>query len=241
MCTVTYIPPFSDQVFILTSNRDEKVFRKTIAPDKYQINNIDVCFPKDAEKGGSWIAANNNGRLCCLLNGAFIPHRKQDFHTHSRGKVLTDMTTFNGNTQDFFDAQPLNNTEPFTIISIQHKKGDITEMKEFIWDGTQKHIKELNPKNPQIWSSVTLYSSNDRELRKIWFERFLRENSTRVCTGKVYDFHAGRHTVDQTMNLVMKRKGGLKTVSITQVLPSDDGFSMKYTDLLNSTTNQVKI
>lgn len=241
MCTVTYIPPSKEQGFILTSNRDEKVFRPTKAPEIYQLNGIDVCFPKDLEKGGSWIASNSNGRLCCLLNGAFIPHQKQPFHTHSRGKVLLELTAFKGTVQDFFENQSLNNTEPFTIISIEHKKGKINTMFEFIWDGAQKHIAKLNPEKPGIWSSVTLYRNNDRELRKLWFKEFLNEYDDVIQKEDVYNFHSGEHTSDQTVNLLMERAGGLKTVSITQVVPVENGFSMKYIDLLNSTEHQIKI
>lgn len=241
MCTVTYIPPSKDQGFILTSNRDEKVFRETKAPETYRLNGIDICFPKDIEKGGSWVAANNQGRLCCLLNGAFIPHQKQAFHTHSRGKVLLDMTAFKGKAQDFFENQSLSNTEPFTIISIAHKKGKITEMFEFIWDGTQKHTSILDSEKPGIWSSVTLYSSNDRELRKMWFDQFLNEKNKPIDSETIFAFHSGSHTSDQSINLLMEREGGLKTVSITQVVASNDGFMMKYKDLLNVSEYQVKI
>ncbi len=241
MCTVTYIPPSENQGFILTTNRDEKMFRKTKAPEIYRINGIDVCFPKDVEKGGSWIAAGNKGRLVCLLNGAFIPHQKQYFHTHSRGKVLLDMASFAGNLQDFFENEPLNNTEPFTIISIEHKKRTVNSMFEFIWDGKQKHISKLNPYKPAIWSSVTLYSSNDRELRRIWFDQFLKENHATLKSEKVYAFHSGSHTTDQSINLLMEREGGLKTVSITQVMPVENGFTINYSDLLSQTEHQLKI
>lgn len=240
MCTVTYIPPSDEQGFILTSNRDEKVIRETKAPDIYQINGINVCFPKDLEKGGSWIAVGNNGRLVCLLNGAFIPHQKQAFHTHSRGQVLLAIATFNGDLKDFFENEDLNTTEPFTIISIEHKKEKVTSMLEFIWDGAQKHIAILNPEKPGIWSSVTLYSNNDRELRRIWFEDFLNKNNEVIQAEDVYSFHSGEHTNDQTVNLLMEREGGLKTVSITQVVPIENGFSMKYTDLLKQTDHQIK-
>lgn len=240
MCTVTYIPS-EDQGFILTTNRDEKMFRKTKAPEIYRINGIDVCFPKDEEKGGSWIAANNKGRLCCLLNGAFIPHKKQAFHIHSRGKVLLDMTAFDGNVQDFFKNQTLNNTEPFTIISIEQKKGKITSMFEFIWDGKNKHISKLNPEKSGIWSSVTLYSDKDRNLRKMWFDQFLEDNKTSVDPKMIYAFHSGYHTADQSVNLLMQREGGLKTVSITQVTSDEPWFKMKYVDLLHLKVHQIKI
>lgn len=241
MCTVTYIPPSENQGFILTTNRDEKVFRKTKAPEIYRINGIDVCFPKDVEKGGSWIAANNQGRLCCLLNGAFITHQKQTFHKQSRGKVLIEMTGFKGNALDYFNEKNLFDVEPFTVILIEHKKNKVLKMIEFIWDGEQKHISKLNPEKPGIWSSVTLYSDKDRNQRKNWFDQFLKENKTIVDPKMIDAFHSDYHTADQTLNLLMQREGGLKTVSITQVVPVENGFNMKYIDLLNSTKHQVEI
>jgi hypothetical protein len=114
-------------------------------------------------------------------------------------------------------------------------------MFEFIWDGEQKHITKLNPEKSGIWSSVTLYSNNDRELRRLWFEEFLHKNNDLFQPKDVFNFHSGKQTSDQTINLLMEREGGLKTVSITQVVPIENGFSMKYTDLLNSTERQIKI
>ena len=81
MCTVSYIPLGQNKDFILTSNRDEKVFRPAIAPAIHKTGDIHICYPKDSKAGGSWIAMNNRGRICCLLNGAFEAHLKQDFHT----------------------------------------------------------------------------------------------------------------------------------------------------------------
>lgn len=240
MCTVTYIPT-KDQGFALTSNRDERAARPTKAPKIYNVNNIDMAFPKDMEKGGTWIAAGNNGRLVCLLNGAFVSHQKQDFHTHSRGVVLLDMAAFKGNTKDFFENEPLQNTEPFTIISIEKKNEKVTGIQEFIWDGAQKHISKLAVEKPYIWSSSTLYTDKDRVLRKKWFNDFLKENQPSISSGKAYAFHSGSHILDQSINLLMEREGGLKTVSITQVVPSKEGFTMKYVDLVNEKLHLTKV
>ena len=46
MCTVSFIP-LSNEDFILTSNRDESPNRKTLTPQKYEINNVQLLFPKD--------------------------------------------------------------------------------------------------------------------------------------------------------------------------------------------------
>lgn len=241
MCTVTYIPPTENNSFILTSNRDEKMQRETIPPAVYLINDTKVCFPKDIKGGGSWIAANNKGRLCCLLNGAFVKHTKQPFHLQSRGKILLEMTTYSGNILNYFIEKNLADVEPFTLINIEQDSGNIKIMHEFIWDGIQKHNSELDINIPKIWSSATLYSQNHRELRNNWFKKFLADNINKINPQMVYDFHSGEHSSDQSVNLLMQRKGGLKTVSITQIVPAENNFLIKYSDILNFTIHQSKI
>ncbi|NOQ23831.1 MAG: hypothetical protein GQ564_00575 [Bacteroidales bacterium] len=241
MCTVTYIPPKHNKGFILTSNRDEKAVRPTIPLAKYEIEGIQVCFPKDKKAGGSWIAANNHGRLCCLLNGAFIVHKKQSFHVKSRGNILVEITATNEEIIDYFQNKNLSEVEPFTLVALEHTNGKPQILYECIWDGEQKHVSELDSQLPKIWSSVTLYSNEDRKLRKLWFDKFLVENKKQISPESVYNFHSGSHSSDQSVNLLMQREGGLKTVSITQVVPDKNKFNLKYTDLLGSTIHQSEI
>ncbi len=241
MCTVSYIPPSKDNDFILTSNRDEKVKRPTFHPEIYNIRGTQVCFPKDALAGGSWIAANEKGRLCCLLNGAFTPHTKQSFHIHSRGKVLTDLVASSLDVMFFFSQQDLSKTEPFTIITVEIKEEKLVLFTEFIWDGTTKYLKELDQDQPYVWSSVTLYSDEHRRLRKEWFNSFLSKHHSKVSSDEIWSFHSGNHTSDSTINLVMHREEGLKTVSITQVTPHNGKFAMKYVDLLENAEHKIQI
>ena len=46
MCTVTYLPPENSK-FILTSNRDKSLVRKTILHKKYLENGIEVTYLKN--------------------------------------------------------------------------------------------------------------------------------------------------------------------------------------------------
>ena len=57
----------------------------------------------------------------------------------------------------------------------------------------------------------------------------------------VWSFHSGNHTNDSTVNLVMHREEGLKTVSITQVTPRDGQFAMKYIDLQENAERNIQI
>ncbi len=241
MCTVSYIPYARDKKFILTSNRDEKVLRPTIAPVVYKHGDVHICYPKDKKAGGSWIAFNNRGRLSCLLNGAYVAHQKQDYYKQSRGKVLIELVSTELNAHDFFSAKNLSDVEPFTIISIDRKNEEINDFIEFIWDGEKKHFRTMDKTHPHIWSSVTLYDKETRTLREQWFKQFMSENSHNISPGKVFEFHSGHHTSDNAINLVMDRKDGLKTVSITQVMQNGNDPLMKYFNLVRNANYETKL
>ncbi|GET24402.1 NRDE family protein [Prolixibacter sp. NT017] len=241
MCTVSYIPNANGSSFVLTSNRDEKAFRPTIAPQIYELGETKTGFPKDEKAGGSWIAANNNGRLCCLLNGAFVAHEKKPHYTQSRGNILVELASSSLSPVDFYENKNLMNVEPFTIVTVETSNNKITHFSEFIWDGNKKHFKELNPGEPQIWSSVTLYSEEHRNLRKQWFGRFLKNVNGNISPESILGFHSGKHTSDNSINTVMEREGGLKTVSITQVIPENGKFRMSYFDLHNHVNTAISI
>jgi len=239
MCTVSYIPFDNNGDFILTSNRDEKVFRPAIAPMIYDTGGVNICYPKDSLAGGSWIAMNNLGRTCCLLNGAIEPHDKQAFHTLSRGEILIELASSHLDAQEYFLRKYLFCVEPFTLITIDQCKGRNSSFSEFIWDGKEKHFRRLDHKNPYIWSSATLYTKENRELRKEWFKGFLLQNADEITDKNVLAFHSGTHSNDKAINVVMERDGGLKTVSITQVISNGDSVSMRYSDLLENTFSEV--
>lgn len=238
MCTVTYIPQTKENGFILTSNRDEKAYRPTVAPTIYSLNGVKTVYPKDAKAGGSWIAMNQNGRLSCLLNGAYAPHKKEDFHTESRGNVLLNLVNTPCDVESYFHRKDLSHVEPFTIVTLDIIDGETIKFSEIIWDGMKKKYREPNPEIPHLWSSVTLYNEQQRNLRNEWFKRFLSEHKGDISPSDVLAFHSGQHTGDIETNVIMERNGGLKTVSITQITMHDSKRKMSYIDLLNDTKSE---
>ena len=241
MCTVTYIPASNGQGFVLTSNRDEKVYRPCFPPVVFENNGIKMLYPKDSKAGGSWIAANSRQRVCCLLNGAFEPHKKQAYHSISRGKVLTELAASEKEPVSYMEDRDLSNVEPFTIILLDQEQGEISSFIEIIWDGKEKHFRKLNEQDTYIWSSVTLYSDEQRELRRKWFRRFLQTNIEYITPENIFSFHSGKHISDDTVNIVMEREGGLKTVSITQVFPLKGKIQMKYKDLIFGINSKIEL
>lgn len=241
MCTVTYIPPTQGNSFILTSNRDERVFRPTLPPEIYTYDNCKVVYPKDEKAGGSWIAMNDKGNVNCLLNGGFVAHQKQEHHTKSRGTVLIEFTQSALKAHDYFAAIDLGNVEPFTIVALSQSNGNVQDLSEFIWDGNDKHFQQLDINSPYIWSSVTLYSKEHRKTIKEWFEQFYKEHKNSITKENIFDFHSGNHTNDNSIKIIMQREDGLKTVSITQVSNVNDRLSLNYSDLLDGSAKEIKL
>ena len=241
MCTVSYIPKIIDGNFVLTSNRDEDARRLTIAPMLYDFENVQIVFPKDEVSGGSWIAMNMQGKINCLLNGGIGTHQKQDFHTNSRGIVLVELTKSELSTKDFFQNYPLQNVEPFTIVSIQQEKGVVCTLTEVIWDGNNKHFRNLEVHQSHIWSSAQLYSQEEMEMRQKWFSDFIGNKQSILTTDKIIDFHSATHSKDVGVNVIMQRGDVLKTVSITQITFQDEYLKMSYSDLLRGNRIQIEL
>src|SRR5687768_1683567 len=90
MCTVTFIP-VRDKIYI-TSNRDEKHWRSpALEPAVYPFSTGRLLFPKDADAGGTWIAAHENGQTIVFLNGGFVCHTPNPPYRRSRGLILLDL------------------------------------------------------------------------------------------------------------------------------------------------------
>ena len=231
MCTVTFIK--SVEGTILTSNRDEKSHRATIAPESYFLGNKLVIFPKDELAGGTWIALGENGIFCCLLNGAFFLHKTKDNYRKSRGQIVLDLFK-SISPESFIDEIELEGIEPFTLIIFNAVKDKLFLL---VWDEKEKHISELDPNEGYFWSSATLYSPELSNNRKKRFYSFI-ENTNAVTKERLYTLHS---TSKITGGYILDNQNGIQTVSITQLLLSNKGGSMEYNDLLlNKQTTVIK-
>lgn len=237
MCTVTYLP-LSPKGFVLTSNRDEAVVRKTsLPPAKYQIENLTVFFPKDSQANGTWIATSSNHFTLCLLNGAFQKHKTKPPYKRSRGLVLLDFFLFNdvakyGLEYDFQDI------EPFTLLIIESEK--TAEIHELRWDGQQIFVKKMDASVPHIWSSANLYDAETILERELWFGKWLGENSYDSDPESVLSFHHFGGKGDQKNDMIIDRTEK-RTVSITSIIQEEKSKTIVYEDLQNQTTKRFRI
>ncbi len=225
MCTVTYIP--SANGYYLTSNRDEKITRKTaILPAEYINGDMKLIYPKDADAGGTWIVLKENGDSLCLLNGAFENFVDTGKFTFSRGKIVLQIATAY-NMATAFKEIDCCETAPFTLIIVNESK-----LFECRWDGQQKFCKMLNDAQPHIWSSATLYDKTQRQLRTDWFSAWLK-NITSPSWYDIYNFHKKTGDGNIEHDLIMNRGDKLFTVSITGIAVQPAACLMQYNDLKN--------
>lgn len=228
MCTVTFIPA-AGKVY-LTSNRDEKHWRlPALAPAIYDFPSGKILFPKDADAGGTWIAAHENGNAIVFLNGGWIAHTPQPPYRKSRGLILLELIN-STMPYHYFLTAALDNIEPFTAVIWEDGR-----LYECRWDGVRKYEQALDAQVPHIWSSVTLYNNEVILKRRQWFETWLSKHST-PFQYDILHFHQFTGDGDEQNDLMMNRDGKVFTVSVTSMAIIDHSITMHYLDLKNNQT-----
>jgi len=227
MCTVSYIP--NKEGFILTSNRDESLFRpQSLEPERFEMFGQNLLFPKDPEANGTWIATSDSDRTICLLNGGFVRHIHQPEYRKSRGLVLLDYFQYKC-AVDYANEYDFSGIAPFTLVIVEELPN--RKLVEIRWTGDEIFFKELGDTLPFIWSSVTLYTPETIASRSNWFATWLKQNLT-PDNFDILDFHHFAGEGDGANSLIMHRSDKKQTVSITQIEKRLGEKVMRYEDLL---------
>jgi len=225
MCTVTYLP-LGNADFILTSNRDVPFIRKkALAPKTYVEDGVRLTYPKDGKAGGTWIGLSDKKRLICLLNGGFVYHTSRRSYRMSRGLILKALLKAD-DLLNFIETFYLKDIEQFTLVMVDWQN-DI-QLYEFVWNGTEKHLKKLS-QAPHIWSSSTLYDPLVKKMRQEWFKKW--QNKQDFTSKNILNFHHTAGVGDCNIDLMMNRGGG-GTVSITSVKKNNNTIKIDYEDVL---------
>lgn len=214
MCTLTYIPT-SETGFILTSNRDELHTRPTAAPPEWHdYKGRSLFFSRDPEAGGTWLGHHRNGRILCLLNGAFQLHEHRPPYRMSRGLVVLEGLVAESR-QHFVSHFDFAGIEPFTLVWLEG--GERPTMQELRWDEKRLYVSEVDTETSHIWSSATLYNAEVRQKREQWFADWLAGQDDTSAQRHALDFHrnAGKKGASEEAVCMRHEKGG--TVSITSL------------------------
>ncbi|WP_340074998.1 NRDE family protein [Leptobacterium sp. I13] len=214
MCTVSYVP--FKKGFILTSNRDENPLRKTCEPQQIKLRKgLSVYAPVDTTNGGTWIATDKEKKVACLLNGAFKKHQRNIPYRKSRGLIVTEAFSYNS-FSEFIDKIDLQNIEPFTLILKEQEN-----LQVLVWDEKVKHQQQLAIDKSYLWSSATLYTSEEHYRKELFFSRFLQEGQ--VSPENLLKTHGLYKNTPFILDLP-----NVKTVSITQIVAEKDNIQLTY-------------
>jgi len=232
MCTVSFIYK-GGKDFMLISNRDEAVNRKTIAPKLYEEHGVVLLYPKDVLAGGTWIGSSSKNRLLCLLNGAFVKHDRKPNYKKSRGVLVKELLAVDDVSKELEDYR-FEGIEPFTLLIVDWNSD--LKLIELVWDGNNAQVTNL-PLESKIWSSSTLYNAEMKLMRKQWFEEYLSQNGS--SSEELLYFHEYYGIGDSMLDLKIDR-GLLKTVSITMFEKRNKDIQVVYKDLLQQETEELK-
>ena len=234
MCTVTYIPR-KDKSYILTSNRDESFERGsvTIFPQQLERNGKTVLSPIDEKANGTWLLTTEDRITLCILNGAFQKHKHQPPYRYSRGLIPFKYLEYSS-TDEFIDFIDLKGVEPFTLVICE--KG--IALSTLVWDGLKKHISKLDPNEPCIWSSSTLYDSNTKEYKEQLFNDYLSKIENESIN--TLDFHTiGIDNPIEPCIFIKREK--VQTVSISVVTVDENHSVLFHQDYLKNKNNKLHL
>ncbi|MFV8226810.1 NRDE family protein [Christiangramia aquimixticola] len=225
MCTVTLVPhPESLSGFILTSNRDEAVGRKTLPPAWERYNEVKLYFPKDKLAGGTWLGVSKLSRCICLMNGGEEPHVRKKDYRKSRGIVVKEFLAAD-KLKNFRSEYNYEGIEPFTMIIVEWHNG--LSFQELIWDGEEVKFSHL-PLKEHIWSSSPLYSQEMKSERIKWFNEL--KTAGGFSSENLLDFHYSAGKGNKEYGLIIDR-GFLKTQSISQIVNLENELKFSYENL----------
>lgn len=225
MCTITYIPgPDSD--FMITHNRDEDIRREGGSPPEVEtITKRKVIMPRDRQSGGTWMAAEKNGNVYCIINGAFRRHKPVPPYKHSRGLIIPEAMEAEY-FRDYYRESDFEGIEPFTLLHI-----NTGLIEKIVWDGKYKFYGQPDAEKPQLFTSATLYNEETGRKRTEHFHDFLKKHPY-ADTEDVLQLHQNKHT-EAARSFILETDIGVQTVSITQVAKRKGKIHMVYIDLLH--------
>ena len=223
MCTVSF---YNDKdTIILTSNRDEHHSRPAaLPPQVYTTEKFQLIYCKDGQANGTWMVLRNDGTVIVLLNGAFERHPLNPPYRKSRGLVVLDIIS-EENCLQKYKSYDLAAIEPFTLVIYSD-----SHLYECIWNGIEKFVTEKSTQERHIWSSVTLYDREFRELKRNLYQQ-LTDTNEKLSPADILKFHHSEKDLEN--GFIINRNNQLMTFSVTQIVLTEKINTFTHADILD--------
>ncbi len=208
----------------LIFNRDERFSRPSARPPETEtIEGTRVLAPKDPEGGGTWIAANEYGLVCCLMNNysaSFTNEPEKQYR--SRGLLVRSVSAFSDLhcLRAMLDGIDFREYRPFHLIVFP----GVFSPLEWQWDGAE--LREVVAPPPILTTSGSLPRLT-KKLRTRLFRK-ATDNFTRLIPDEEQlAMHRSRRPWPPAWSVAMKRKNR-GTVSLTRVQVNEKDVVMSY-------------
>lgn len=217
MCTLTLLRE-QDRVLV-TMNRDDVAHRLEAAPAIWPNAKPTFVAPRDLQAGGTWIGANVNGVVACLLNRYDAAPQGRT----SRGAIVLEaMRGANvGEARNALSALDHSAYSPFTCVVIGSDGAARVD-----WTGAALKHAELPLTDEAImmtsssWQFDAVKARREALFRSVWSNG--KDTADRVAT-----FHSRRESAHDAWAPMMHRAQS-QTKSVTQVELSARGAEMRY-------------
>ncbi|MFT6355418.1 MAG: hypothetical protein ACJAXD_002413, partial [Cryomorphaceae bacterium] len=177
MCTVTYLPKAGGG--IVTASRDESPIRNADGLSLHSSSDrSEFLIAKEPLHGGTNLAIGKDFTTV-LLNGAFLPHKRELRYRKSRGIVVLD--SLNLQSLNEFERDDLEGVEPFTLLRFGKN------IEELRWDDSVVNFQTHDLTKPLIVASAVLYSAEARAKRQKWFGDLFSAGSPN--RNEIWSFH----------------------------------------------------
>ena len=227
MCTVTWL--WESERFTLLFNRDEQRTRLPAEPPRiWDVDGHTILAPRDGQAGGTWLAANRQGLVVCLLNyyerepGSAS---RQGEAPESRGLLVLEAATGSNLAAltESLAERSLSRMRPFHLLAFDTRA---SRGRYWLWDGDEVQVAEIDdalcPVTTSSYASQAVVADR-RALFHAWRDRA----GGALSVDALERYHHSRHQEADAYSVFMSRPDA-QTVSVTRVEVVRDEVRMVY-------------
>ncbi len=222
MCTVTWAQ--RPDGYDLVSNRDERHTRLAAHPPAVHTRDgVRYIAPVDGEFGGSWIAVNEYGLSCCLLNVYPEGYTVDPSGFTSRGRLVVELMGSRsvGDVSVSLATMDLSQFQPFMLAVLEPGSPAIV----LRWDGEACRVVAIGnifaPLVSSSWEFERVVATRSR-----LFADMVRE-SGRLDLETLEQFHRS-HAPERGPESVCMHRDDASTVSLSIVSVRSDSIEFRY-------------
>lgn len=224
MCTVTWI--LGDDTVELFTNRDERHQRAPADPPAVVAGAVHrFLAPRDADGGGTWVAANEAGLVVCLLNHWDAEEPKGAGRgLLTRGHVVTGIAGAAATIDEAvaeLERLEFDRLRGFQVVVLRGGSQPLHAS----WDGRQFALDaESRVRMPLVSSSYL--PAEVRQVRRRVFDEFVAEHAG-LDAETLLAFHRSERPEPGAFAVSMTREDAM-TVSFTRVRVDNRSVTMRY-------------